>query len=90
MSDGIRKMEGTIEEVKEWVNKTLTPMQVIEEPESAIIVNLAFEMMEGYLRLEKEKTELLNKINDKLETVNSLEREIEALRREIANMRKES
>ena len=61
MADGIRRMERVVDDVKELINKTLTPMQVIEEPESAIIVNTAFDMMEAYIQLEKEKTELLQK-----------------------------
>lgn len=90
MADGIRRMERVVDDVKELINKTLTPMQVIEEPESAIIVNTAFDMMEAYIQLEKEKTELLQRIDERLGTVVTLEKEIEALRRELSFMRKES
>lgn len=90
MADGIRRMEKVVDDVKELINKALTPMQVIEEPESAIIVKIAFDLIEAYIQLEKEKTELLQRIDERLETVNSLEMEIEALRRELSYMRKES
>lgn len=77
--NGIEKMERTVNDVEEFINKTLKPMDIIDEPEAAMFVKICFDMTDGYLRHEKEMMDRLDNIITRLdkieEKVSRLEKE---------------
>lgn len=81
--ESILKMDKTIDKIKELINKNVTAMDVIDEPEVAFVVKYGLELMENYIRIEKEKHEFLEEMNRKLEKIDNVSKEIEQLREEI-------
>lgn len=88
--EGIKKMEKTVEDIKDIANMQLTAMDVIDSPMNAVMAKICFDFVESYIQLEKDKKELLERMNEKLEKIDDVSKEIEQLRRELNYIKKES
>ena len=88
--EGIKKMEKTVEGIKDIANMQLTAMDVIDSPMNAVMAKICFDFVESYIQLEKDKKELLERMNEKLEKIDDVSKEIEQLRKELERIKKES
>lgn len=87
---GIEMMESAINKFKECLNKNVSATDVIDDPEAAFFVKASFDLIDGYIRHEKEMQRKLDNIEEKLNMIGDVSRSIESLRHEIQNMKKES
>ena len=88
--EGIERLEKTVEDIKNMVNMQLTAMDVIENPMSAAMAKIGFDLLESYVKIEKNNQEWHEKFNEKLIRVEADVKEIEQLRRELERIKKES
>lgn len=90
--NGIDKMENVVKNIKDFLNKNVSAMDVIDEPETAIFCKEGFDMIDGFIQSQKDMNEKMDKIitllEDKTEDNKNVTREIERIRKEMENMKK--
>lgn len=79
--NGIDKMENVVKNIKDFLNKNVSAMDVINEPEAAILCKEGFDMIDGFIQSQKDMNEKMDKIitllEDKTKDNENVTREIE-------------
>ena len=85
--NGIENLKGTFEEVKELFNKNVEPIEIINDPEQAQMVKLLFDFAENYIQIQSENRKILERIDEKMEEIESVKKEVSYLRTEIERLK---
>ena len=85
--NGIEKLKGTFEEVKEFFSETVDPMDVINYPEMAKLTKLLFDFAGSYIKIQEENREILERIDEKMKEIESVKKEVSYLRTEIERLK---